>query len=94
MNVMVVGGGGREHAIIEKLKENQKHRNHLRTCQATAASLPDAVCVDIGAKEIEKIAEFAVRKANRSGSCRAGRSAGHGCGGSAAGARHQNLRTG
>ena len=23
MNVMVVGGGGREHAIIKKLKENQ-----------------------------------------------------------------------
>ena len=24
MKIMVVGGGGREHAIIRKLKENQK----------------------------------------------------------------------
>ena len=61
MNVMVVGGGGREHAIIKKLKENQS----LETIYALPGNggiAADAVCVDIGAKEIEKIAEFAVQK--------------------------------
>ena len=27
MNVMVIGGGGREHAIIRKLKENPRITN-------------------------------------------------------------------
>ena len=72
MNVMVVGGGGREHAIIKKLKENKTITSLYalpNPAVETIYALPgnggiaaDAGCVDIGAKEIEKIAEFAVQK--------------------------------
>ena len=51
MNILVVGGGGREHAIIKKLKENPAIE--------TIYALPGAVCVPIGAKEIDKIVAFA-----------------------------------
>ena len=61
MNVMVVGGGGREHAIIKKLKENQSIET-IYALPDNGGIAADAVCVDIGAKEIEKIAEFAVQK--------------------------------
>ena len=61
MNVMVVGGGGREHAIIKKLKENQRIET-IYALPGNGGIAADAVCVDIGGKEIEKIAEFAVQK--------------------------------
>ena len=61
MNVMVVGGGGREHAIIKKLKENQSIET-IYALPGNGGIAADAVCVDIGAKEIEKIAEFVVQK--------------------------------
>ena len=61
MNGMVVGGGGREHAIIKKLKENQSIET-IYALPGNGGIAADAVCVDIGAKEIEKIAEFAVQK--------------------------------
>ena len=61
MNVMVVGGGGREHAIIKKLKENQSIET-IYALPGNGGIAADAVCVDIGAKDIEKIAEFAVQK--------------------------------
>ncbi len=61
MNVMIVGGGGREHAIIKKLKENQSIET-IYALPGNGGIAADAVCVDIGAKEIEKIAEFAVQK--------------------------------
>ena len=61
MNVMVVGGGGREHAIIKTLKENQSIET-IYALPGNGGIAADAVCVDIGAKEIEKIAEFAVQK--------------------------------
>ena len=37
MKIMVVGGGGREHAIIKKLKGKQKGRPNLMRCPVTAA---------------------------------------------------------
>lgn len=62
MNLIVVGGGAREHAIIRKLKENP--------CVTKIFALPgnggiakDAVCVDIGAKDIDGIVRFAQENA-------------------------------
>ena len=62
MKLLVVGGGGREHAIIRSLKKNP--------CVETIYALPgnggiaaDAVCGAIGATESEKIVEFAVANA-------------------------------
>lgn len=59
MNLLVVGGGGREHAIIKKLKENQKV-NTIYAIPGNGGIAEDAVCIsEIGAKEIDKIVEFA-----------------------------------
>ena len=58
MKVMVVGGGGREHAIIKKIKEN-KNVSEIYALPGNGGIAADAVCVDIGAKDIDKITEFA-----------------------------------
>lgn len=58
MKVMVVGGGGREHAIIKKLKEN-KEITSIYALPGNGGISVDAVCVNIGAKEIDKIVSFA-----------------------------------
>ncbi len=58
MKLMVVGGGGREHAIIKKLKEN-KEVTEIYALPGNGGIAKDAKCVDIGAKEIDKIVEFA-----------------------------------
>ena len=59
MKIMVVGGGGREHAIIKKIKEN-KNVTEIFALPGNGGIAQDATCVNIGAKEIEKITEFAV----------------------------------
>ncbi len=59
MKILVVGGGGREHAIIKKLKQNEKVET-IFALPGNGGMANDAVCVDIGAKDIEKIVEFAV----------------------------------
>ncbi|MEE0516658.1 MAG: phosphoribosylamine--glycine ligase [Clostridiales bacterium] len=58
MKVMVVGGGGREHAIIKKLKESSKV-DEIFALPGNGGIAADATCVNIGAKDIEAIAEFA-----------------------------------
>jgi len=61
MKVMVVGSGGREHTIIKKIKEN-KNASEIFALPGNGGMAQDATLVDIGAKDIPKIAEFA--KAN------------------------------
>lgn len=58
MKVLVVGGGGREHAIIKSLKKNPSI-TELYALPGNGGIARDAACVDIGAKEIDKIAAFA-----------------------------------
>ncbi len=59
MNLLVVGGGGREHAIIKKLKENPQVKT-VYALPGNGGIAADAVCVpSIGAKDIEKIVDFA-----------------------------------
>ena len=58
MNILVVGGGGREHAIIKKLKENRSV-GRIYALPGNGGIAADATCVPIGAKEIGKITEFA-----------------------------------
>ena len=62
MKIMVVGGGGREHAIIKKLKEN-KNVTEIYALPGNGGMAKDATCVDIGAKDIAKIVEFATSNA-------------------------------
>lgn len=59
MKIMVVGGGGREHAIIKKIKEN-KDVTEIFALPGNGGIAADATCVDIGATDIERIVSFAV----------------------------------
>ena len=61
MKILVVGGGGREHAIIKSIKKNENVKT-IYALPGNGGIADDAVCVDIGAKDIDKIVEFA--KAN------------------------------
>ncbi len=61
MNILVVGGGGREHAIIKKLKENPAIET-IYALPGNGGMEGDAVCVPIGAKEIDRIVAFAAEK--------------------------------
>lgn len=61
MKVMVIGGGGREHAIIKKIKEN-KNVTELYALPGNGGIAKDATCVDIGAKDIEGVVAFAKEK--------------------------------
>ena len=58
MKVLVVGGGGREHAVIRKLKENPEI-TELYALPGNGGIARDAVCVPIGAKDIPAITAFA-----------------------------------
>lgn len=59
MKIMVVGGGGREHAIIKKIKES-KLVEKIYALPGNGGIAEDAECISIGAKEIDKIVDFAV----------------------------------
>ena len=58
MNLLVIGGGGREHAIIKKLRENPGVGT-IWCLPGNGGIAADAVCVPIGAKDIETICAFA-----------------------------------
>lgn len=59
MKIMVVGGGGREHAIIKKIKEN-KDVEKIYALPGNGGMAKDAELVNIGATDIEKAVLFAV----------------------------------
>lgn len=59
MKVMVVGGGGREHAIIKKINEN-KNVTEIFALPGNGGMKDDATLVNIGAKDIDAIVKFAV----------------------------------
>ena len=62
MKVLVVGGGGREHAVIKKLKENPEI-TEIFALPGNGGIARDAVCVPIGAKDIPAIVRFAAEQA-------------------------------
>ncbi len=59
MNILVVGGGGREHTIIRYLKKNPTVET-IFACPGNGGIAADAICTGIGATDIEKIVAFAV----------------------------------
>ncbi len=61
MKIMVVGGGGREHAIIKKLKES-KDVTEIYALPGNGGIARDAVCVPVGATDIDAIVDFAVKE--------------------------------
>ena len=62
MKVLVIGGGGREHAICWKLSKSPKV-DELYCAPGNAGIAEVAKCVDIGVMEFEKIADFAKKEA-------------------------------
>ena len=62
MKIMVIGSGGREHAVIRKLKENPSV-TEIYALPGNGGIAADAVCVDVGAKDIDGAVRFAREKA-------------------------------
>ncbi len=58
MKILVIGSGGREHAIVKKLKESKKV-TELFCAPGNAGISKDATCVDISAMDIEGVCKFA-----------------------------------
>ena len=62
MKIMVVGGGGREHTIIKKLKENTSI-TEIFALPGNGGMAKDATCVNIGATDLDGIVAFAKENA-------------------------------
>ena len=62
MKIAVIGGGGREHAIIKKLREN-KEIEKIYALPGNGGIAADAECVDIKATDLDGIVRFAVENA-------------------------------
>ena len=59
MKILVVGGGGREHAIIKKLRENSSV-SEIYALPGNGGMADDATCVSISATDLEGIKAFAL----------------------------------
>ena len=59
MTLLVVGGGGREHAVIKKLKQNPEV-TEIFALPGNGGISADASCINISAKDIPAIQAFAV----------------------------------
>ncbi|MEN6338644.1 MAG: phosphoribosylamine--glycine ligase [Clostridiaceae bacterium] len=60
MKVMIVGGGGREHAILEKLRKSPRI-DALYALPGNGGMSEHAVCAPVAATDIEGIVAFAVQ---------------------------------
>ena len=58
MNILVVGGGGREHAVIKSLKKNSGVKT-IYALPGNGGIAADAECFPVKATDIEGIVEFA-----------------------------------
>ena len=61
MKILVIGGGGREHAIIKKIRENPEV-TEIFALPGNGGIAADATCVNIGAKDLDGIVTFAREK--------------------------------
>ena len=59
MNIAIIGGGGREHAIIKKIKEN-KSVEKIYALPGNAGMRADAICIDISPTDLENIKKFVI----------------------------------
>ena len=58
MNILVIGSGGREHAVIKAIKKNPNVET-IWCLPGNGGIAADATCVPIGAKDIDGIVKFA-----------------------------------
>lgn len=59
MKILVVGSGGREHALIRKIKES-RHTEAVYACPGNGGIAADALCIDLKATDIAGISSFAL----------------------------------
>ncbi len=62
MKILVVGGGGREHSLVWKIRRSPEV-DELYCAPGNAGIAKQAKCVPIGAEEIDKLRAFALEKA-------------------------------
>ncbi len=62
MNVLVVGGGGREHALIRKIKESERV-SKVYCCPGNGGISYDAQCFPVSATDIPGVVELAKKLA-------------------------------
>ena len=58
MKILLIGSGGREHAILKKIRENPAV-TEVYALPGNGGMAEEATCVDIGAKDTDAIVEFA-----------------------------------
>lgn len=58
MKVLVIGGGGREHAVVHTLRKSAKV-DHIWCAPGNGGIAAEAECVDIAATDIESMVAFA-----------------------------------
>jgi len=61
MKVLIIGGGGREHALVWKVKQSE-YVKQVYCAPGNAGIARDAICEDIPASDIKGIFHFASRK--------------------------------
>jgi phosphoribosylamine--glycine ligase len=61
MDILVIGGGGREHAVIKKLKESPR-AGKIYCAPGNGGIAADAQCVDIKATDVKGAVDFAKAK--------------------------------
>lgn len=62
MKILVVGSGGREHAIIKSLKKSPR-ATEIYAAPGNGGIAADAHCTGIGAKDLDAIVDFAKKQA-------------------------------
>lgn len=58
MKILVVGGGGREHAVIKKLKQSSVNPE-IYCCPGNGGISKDAVCIPVKATDVEGVVQCA-----------------------------------
>ena len=69
MNILVVGGGGREHALCWAIAASPLC-DQLYCAPGNAGIAQEAICVDVGAEDIDGLVAFARENAIASGARR------------------------
>ena len=91
MKVLVIGGGGREHAIVHTLKKSPQV-DHIWCAPGNGGIAQEAECVDIKATDIDGVVAFAKEHRPDLVMGRAGRPAGARHGGCARGRGDPRVR--
>ena len=77
MKILVIGGGGREHALVWKLKQSDKV-DSIFCAPGNAGIQQIATCIAIAVNDIPGLLQLCPERKDRSDHCRTGRTTHHG----------------